>query len=237
MLELSTAASGSATANGWLVGSGLIEASTRSASGTSAEWVRRGPAGGVRRVRATTGSCRLLVAARSTPAVIAASAGPTAPLRVGRDLPGELPQVVARRATERSNRRFLALTRDAADAAHRHPLRLLWILNPRRRRGGARGNQLPLTLLGEWVLVFLSEVLPFDERIDVGGKPACLGSIRRDRSRVLHAAKDRFLFFLALGFVSPDRHGDRHEDGHDGHHHEQRSHGVSAFAAPIGLTT
>jgi hypothetical protein len=238
----------SATSSGSTTTWGLITPRlTKRTRGRAAKGIRASLRTG-RLVRWTAGARLVSWSTRS-----AASAGTAASLCVRRDLPRELPEVIARGASERPDRRLLTPAGHAADTAHgRRALcrndrrsaalrilrsRILWILDSWRRRRGARRDELPLTRFREGILVLLSEVFALYEHVDVGGKCARLGSVSRDRARVLEPAEDPFFFFLALGFVSPDRHGDRHEDGHDGHHHEQRSHGVSAFAAPIGLTT
>jgi hypothetical protein len=247
MLEPSATSSGSSATSRRLIATGLTKPAGGSLTAT-AEWVGAGivrrATSGTRGLVRTTGTP---LAARSAKASrTAASAGTTASLCVRCDLPGELPQVVTRGTAVRSNRRLLTLARDAANATHRRPLRLwstlrrhtaLRILDARRHRRHAGRNQLPLTRFGEGILELLSEIPAFHERVDVRGKRAGLVSVGRNRAGVLSAPEDGFFLFLALGFVSPYRHGDGHEDSHDGHHDEQSRHRVTSLAAPIGLTS
>jgi hypothetical protein len=236
MLHPSTTSSGSSAAGRRLIGAGLAVAAS---SRTRAERIGR-KATGLVRLRTSGSGTR---AARSAGATgPAASTRSTTSLSVGCDLPGELPEVVARRAAEGPDRCLLALAGHAADATHRHPrllgiLRLLRILDPWCGLRHARRDELPLAFLGKRILVFLPEVPAFDEHVDVRRKGAGLSLIGGNRARVLIAAKDRFFFLLALGLMSPHRHGDGHEDGHDGHHDEQGRHRVSTLAAPNGLTS
>lgn len=251
MLYPAAASSGSSTTKRWLIGVGLTDPAGRSSLSTTARWTVR-KSGRVRRRTTTSGTlgptwthATRAHASRTHTGTTwttrtAASTWAAASRCIRRDLPRELPEVVARGAAERSDRCLLILAGDTTDATHR----CAGLRRSARRsgnattwRGRARRDELPLAIFGERILELLSQVATLDEHVEIRGECADSSLVGGNRARILHAAKDRFFFLLALGFVSPHRHGDGHEDGHDGHHHEQRRHRVSTLAAPIGLTS
>ncbi len=99
------------------------------------------------------------------------------------------------------------------------------LLQPRRN-----GDNLEIVARHR-VLVLLAQEALLDEDVDAGRKIAGTGLalVEVDRSRVLLAPEDELGFTLALHFMPPHRHRDRHKKHHDADAHEQSRHGIAAL--------
>jgi hypothetical protein len=104
-------------------------------------------------------------------------------------------------------------------------------------RDSARGkDDVPLSVLGHRVLVFLAKETTLHQNVEAGWiiTAAHLAHVEIDGACDLLTPEHEFGFLFALRLSAPNRHRDAHHDHHDADADQQCGHRVSALAA---LTT